>query len=91
MTGIFHFSERAKVRKSFFEATTDIPVHIIVVITRNKVIGLGIAGDRAELVQYPNFFFFRQVTEEEVAKELMRRLGVPETEWEKVLNSKKPL
>ena len=91
MVSLFHFSERAKVRTSFFEATTDMPVHIIVVVTKHKIIGLGIAGDRAELVQYPNFFFFRQVTEEEVAKELLRKLGVPETEWEKVLNSKKPL
>ena len=91
MIGLFHFSERAKTRKSVFEANTDMPVHIIVVITRHKVIGLGIAGDRAEVVQYPNWFFFRQVAEEDVAKELLRRLGVPETEWEKILNSKKPL
>lgn len=91
MVDLFHFSERAKTKKSFFEATTDMPVHIIVVITRHKVIGLGVAGDRAELVQYPNWFFIRQTTEEDVAKELLRRLGVPESEWEKIINSKKPL
>jgi len=48
-------------------------------------------GDKSATIEKTIFPFTAPPEPEEIAKELLKKLGVPQTEWDEILKTKKEL
>jgi len=92
MMRLFNFRKETKNKKSIFiETEAKIPLEIMVAIGKRHIVGIAELGNQSATVERTIFPFTRPPEPEEVAKELLRKLGVPEIEWDEILNTKREI
>jgi len=92
MIRLFQFKREIRPRRSIFvqtEVTT--PLELMVAVGKRHIVGIAELGDRSATIERPIFPFVTPQEPEEIAKELLRKLGVPESEWEEILKTKKEI
>jgi len=92
MVHLFHFKKEEKIKKSLFiQTSTQVPIEIMVVTGKRHIIGIAEIGDKSATVEKPIYPFGEKLTPESVAKELLKKLGIPESEWNEILETKKEI
>jgi len=92
MVRLFHFKREVKPRRSIFVQTEmTIPLEMMVAIGKRFIVGIAELGDKSATIEKPVFPFVPPYEPEEIAKELLRKLGVPESEWDEILKTKKEI
>jgi len=94
MVHLFHFKKEEKVKKSLFiQTSTQVPIEIMVVTGKRHIIGIAEIGDKSATVEKPIYPFGAKtkLEPEEIAKELLKKLGVPESEWDEILKTKREI
>ncbi|ACB37298.1 virion structural protein [Betalipothrixvirus uzonense] len=89
---LFHFKKEEKTSRSLFVQTTaQIPLEIMVAIGKRHAVGIGEIGDKSATVEKTLFPFGAKPTPEEIAQLVLQKLGVPKSEWEEILKTKKEI
>jgi len=79
-------------RKSIFVQTgVEVPLELMVTIGKRHIVGVAELGNESTVVEKPIFPFMKPSEPEEIAKELLKKLGIPESEWEEILKTKKEI
>ena len=92
MVKFFHFKREIKTRRSIFVQTeVKVPLELMVAVGKRHVVGIAEFGNESATVERPIFPFMKPPTPEEIAKELLKKLGVPESEWDEILKTKKEI
>jgi len=92
MVRLFNFRRETKTRKSIFVNTdVKIPLELIVAIGKRHIVGVAELGNESTVVERTIFPFMKPSEPEEIAKELLKKLGIPESEWEEILKTKKEI
>ena len=92
MMRLFNFKKEMKSRRSLFIQTeANMPLEIMVAIGKRHIVGIAEVGDKSATVEKPIIPFVKPPEPEEIAKELLKKLGVPESEWDEILKTKKEL
>ena len=92
MVRLFHFKRETKTRRSIFvQAEVKTPLELMVAIGKRHVVGIAELGNQSTTIERPIFPFTKPPTPEEIAKELLKKLGVPESEWDEILKTKKEI
>jgi hypothetical protein len=92
MVKLFLFKRETRPRKSIFIQTEmTMPLEIIVATGKRYIVGIADLGDKTVTIERPVFPFVPPCEPEEIAKELLRKLGVPESEWDEILKTKKEI
>jgi len=92
MIRLFQFKREIRPRRSIFvqtEITT--PLEMMVVVGKRHIVGIAQLGDKSATIEKPVIPFAPPYEPEEIAKELLRKLGVPESEWDEILKTKKEI
>ena len=92
MVRLFQFKREVKPRRSIFiqtEITT--PLELMVAIGKRYIVGIAEMGDKSAVIEKPVIPFMKPQEAEEIAKELLKKLGIPESEWEEILKTKKEI
>ena len=89
---LFHFKREIKTRRSIFvQAEVKTPLELMVAIGKRHIVGIAELGDKSATIEKPIFPFVKPPEPEEIAKELLKKLGVPENEWDEILKTKKEI
>lgn len=88
---LFSFGGKRKRRSIFIQSNVEIPLKLMITIGKRHAVGMAEMGDEIATIERPILPFFRPPEPEEIAKELLRKLGVPENEWEEILKTKTEL
>jgi hypothetical protein len=92
MVKIFHFRKEEKTKRSIFIQTeASVPLELMVAIGKRHAVGIAELGDKSATVEKTIFPFTVPPQPEEIAKELLRKLGVPEIEWDEILKTKREI
>ena len=92
MVRLFQFKREVKPRRSIFIQTEmTMPLEIMVAVGKRYIVGIAELGDKSATIEKPVFPFVPPYEPEEIAKELLRKLGVPESEWDDILKTKKEI
>ena len=92
MVKLFQFKREVKPRRSIFIQTEmTLPLEIMVAVGKRFIVGIAELGDKSATIEKPVFPFVPPYEPEEIAKELLRKLGVPESEWDEILKTKKEI
>ena len=92
MIRLFHFKREIKPRRSIFIQTEmTMPLEIMVAIGKRYIVGIAELGDKSATIERPVFPFVPPYEPEEIAKKLLRKLGIPESEWDEILKTKKEI
>ena len=92
MVSLFHFKKEEKTSRSLFVQTnTQMPIEIMVAIGKRHIVGIGEVGDKSATVEKTIFPFFEKPSPDTVAKEVLQKLGVPKSEWDEILETKKEI
>jgi len=92
MMKLFNFKKEEKTRRSLFIQTqATVPLEIMVAIGKRHVVGIAEIGDKSATIEKPILPFVKPPEPEEIAKELLKKLGVPESEWDEILKTKKEI
>jgi hypothetical protein len=92
MVRLFHFKRATKTRRSIFVQTeVEVPLELMVAIGKRHIVGIAEFGNESAVVEKPIFPFMKPQEPEEIAKELLRKLGVPQSEWDEILKTKKEI
>jgi len=92
MIKAFHFKKELKTSRSIFiqtEAST--PLELMVVKGKRHIIGVAELGNESATIEKPIAPFLEPPKPEEVAKELLKKLKVPESEWDEILKTKREI
>jgi hypothetical protein len=90
MMRLFNFKKETKTRRSIFLQTeATMPIEIMVAIGKHHVVGIAELGDKSITIEKPTFPFTAPPEPEEIAKELLKKLGIPESEWDEILKTKR--
>jgi len=92
MVKAFHFKKELKTSKSLFlqtEATA--PLEIMVVTGKRHIIGVAELGNESATVERTIAPFLQPPEPEEIAKELLKKLRVPESDWNEILKNKREI
>jgi hypothetical protein len=54
-------------------------------------VGIAELGNESATIEKTIFPFMKPSEPEEIAKELLKKLGIPESEWEEILKTKKEI
>ena len=98
MVHLFHFKKEEKKeektsRSLFLQTSTQVPIEIMVAIGKRHAVGIGEIGDKSATIEKPIYPFGAKtkLEPEEIAKELLKKLGVPESEWDEILKTKREI
>jgi len=92
MVHLFHFRRERKSRRSIFIQTdVAVPLELIVTMGKRHIVGIAEMGDQSATVERTIFPFTKPPEPEEIAKELLRKLKVPESEWDEILKTKREI
>jgi len=92
MVKLFSFRKETKTRRSIFiETEAKVPLEIMVAIGKRHAVGIGEIGDKSATVEKSIFPFGAKIKPEEIAKEILKKLGIPQSEWDKILETKKEI
>jgi len=92
MVRLFQFKREVRPRRSIFIQTEmTMPLEIMVAVGKRYIVGIAELGDKSATIEKPVFPFVPPYEPEEIAKELLRKLGVPESEWDEILKTKKEI
>lgn len=90
MVSLFRYKSKMKQPKSLFISTkVEMPLVLMIVIGKRHVVGIGEIGDKSAVVERFIPPFGLKPTPEEIAKELLRKLGIPSDEWDAILATRK--
>ncbi len=90
MVKIFHFRKEEKTKRSIFIQTeATVPLEIMVAVGKRHIVGIAELGNRSETIEKPIIPFIKPPEPEEIAKELLKKLGIPEIEWDEILKTKR--
>lgn len=85
---LFLFTGKRKSRSIFVQTKVEMPLKIMVAVGKRHAVGIAELGDESTTVEKFIPPFVKPPEPEEIAKMLLKKLGVPENEWEEVLKSK---
>jgi len=88
---LFSFLGKRKSRSLFIESKAEVPLKIMVAIGKHHVVGIAELGDQSVTIEKHIIPFVKPPEPEEIAKELLKKLGVPQNEWEEILKSRSEL
>jgi len=92
MVRLFHFKRATKTRRSIFIQTgVEVPFELMIAIGKRHIVGIAELGNESAVVERTIFPFMKPSEPEEIAKELLKKLGIPESEWEEILKTKKEI
>ena len=92
MMKLFNFKREMKSKRSIFLQTeATVPIEVMVAIGKRHIVGIAEMGDKSTTIEKPIFPFTAPPEPEEIAKELLKKLGVPQTEWDEILKTKKEI
>ena len=92
MMRLFNFKREMKPRRSIFLQTeATVPIEVMVAIGKRHIVGIAEMGDHSVTIEKSIPPFIAPQEPEEIAKELLKKLGVPQTEWDEILKTKKEL
>jgi len=92
MVSLFHFKKEEKTSRSLFiQTTTQMPIEIMVAIGKRHIVGIGEVDDKSATVEKTILPFFEKPTPDTVAKEILQKLGVPKSEWDEILQTKREI
>jgi len=92
MPKLSHFKKEIKTKKSVFVQTeATVPLEIVVVVGKRHAVGIAELGNESVTIEKTIFPFIKPPRPEEIAKELLKKLGVPQNEWEEILITKREL
>jgi len=90
MVRIFGFKKETKTRRSIFIQTeATVPIEVMVAIGKRHVVGIAEMGDKSATIEKPIFPFTAPPEPEQIAKELLKKLEVPQNEWDEILKNKR--
>ena len=78
-------------RPIFAQTEIKIPLEIIVTVGKRYIVGVAEFGDKTETIVRPLLPFMIPPEPEEIAKELLKKLGVPESVWYEILKTKREM
>lgn len=85
---LFSFTGKRKEKSLFIQSKIETPIKIMVVIGKRHTVGIAELGDKSATVERTSSLFSKPPEPEEIAKTLLRKLGIPENEWEEILKNK---
>jgi len=88
---LFSFLGKRKSRSLFIESKAEVPLKIMVAIGKRHIVGIAELGDQSATIERSTISFVKPPEPEEIAKELLKKLGVPQNEWEEILKSRSEL
>jgi hypothetical protein len=88
---LFSFSGKRKSRSLFVESKAEVPLKIMVAIGKRHIVGIAELGDQSVTIEKHIIPLVKPPEPEEVAKELLKKLGIPQNEWEEILKSRSEL
>ena len=88
---LFAFRHRIEKRSIFIQGSVELPIEIVVARGKRHIVGIGEVGDRSATVEKTLFFGTTAQQVEEVVKELLRKLGVPEDKWETIISTRREI
>ncbi len=88
---LFSFSGKRKSKSLFIESKTEVPLKIMVAIGKRHIVGIAELGNESATIEKPIIPFVKPPEPEEIAKELLKKLGIPQNEWEEILKSRSEL
>jgi len=92
MMKLFNFKKEMKPKRSIFLQTEiTMPIEIMVAIGKRHIVGIAEMGDKSTTIEKSIFPFTAPPEPEEITKELLKKLGVPQSEWDEILKTKKEL
>jgi len=92
MVRLFHFRRERKTKRSIFVQTdVAIPLELVVTMGKRHIIGIAEIANQSATVERTIFPFTKPPEPEEIAKELLKKLGIPESEWEEILRTKREI
>ena len=96
MVNLFHFKKEDKKeektsRSLFLQTSTQVPIEIMVAIGKRHAVGIGEIGDKSATIEKSIFPFGAKIKPEEIAQEILKKLGIPQSEWNKILETKKEI
>ena len=92
MMKLFNFRKEEKSRRSLFlQTVTSIPLEIMIVTGKRHIVGIAELGDKSATLEKLIPLFVKPQEPEEIAKELLKKLGIPENEWDEILKTKKEI
>ena len=92
MVRLFHFRRERKTRRSIFVQTdVAIPLELIVTMGKRHIVGIAEMANQSATIERTIIPFTKPPEPEEIAKELLKKLGVPESEWDEILKTKREI
>ena len=88
---LFSFLGKRKSKSLFIESKAEVPLKIAIVIGKRHIVGIAELGDQSVTIERHIMPFIKPPEPEEIAKELLKKLGIPESEWDEILKTKKEL
>ena len=88
---LFHFGNEVTKKSLFVKQEAKVPLEIGVVMGKRHIVGVGELGSKSVTVEKAILPFGKPIQVEDVAKEILKKLGVPESEWESILGTKKEM
>ena len=90
MVRIFGFKKETKTRRSIFIQTeVSVPLELMVAIGKRHAVGIAELGNQSATVEKTIFPFTAPPQPEDIAKELLKKLGIPQNEWDEILKTKR--
>jgi len=86
---LFSFKKSYQKKSLFIQTKAEVPLVIVVGIGKRHVVGIGEIGDKSTTYEKTIPFFGTPPEPRDVAKEIMKRLGIPQDEWEEILKSER--
>ena len=86
---LFSFKKSYQKKSLFIQTKAEVPLVIVVGIGKRHIVGIGEIGDKSTVYERTMLLFEKPPEPREVAKEILRRLGVPQSEWEEILSSER--
>jgi len=86
---LFSFKKSYQKKSLFIQTKAEVPLVVVVGIGKKHVIGIGEIGDKSATYEKAIPLFGKPPEPKDVAKEILKRLGVPQDEWEDILKSER--
>ena len=86
---LFSFKKSYQKKSLFIQTKAEVPLVIVVGIGKKHIVGIGEIGDKSATYEKTIPLFGKPPEPKDVAKEILKRLGVPQNEWEDILKSER--
>jgi len=86
---LFSFKKSYQKKSLFIQTKAEVPLVIVVGIGKRHIVGIGEIGDKSTTYERAIPLFGKPPEPKDVAKEILRKLGVPQDEWEDILKSER--